>query len=252
MAKQRLLQREKYIRISGFFLMVSPFFNLIVSIMTALRSSNLSLTQPILIQILKSVPLLVWALWIPIFITGLMMVKGRRTSWSSVLVLLGIFIICNIINFKNDMKFGWIQPTIYLLTNITLFILVYSQEFHQEAQKKGLALITKMREMKANGATVHFDGVGPWAKVIAITTTHISMRAFATPPTDIQIRILEIALADDLVLRARYTKHQPNSSGQEEYFFELIEMDTKTRYRLEDWLVLKNYAKFSGPVKKAA
>lgn len=244
MATQRLLQREKYIRIAGVFLMVSPFGNLLVSIYAALNHYNRKLDLPVLGQILKSIPFFVWALWIPIFITGLMMFKGRRASWKTVLVLLGVFIGFNILNFKKDMALGWIQPTIYLLTNISLFALVYSQEFHQAAQKKGLELIRKMREVKATGPTVHFEGVGPWAQMIAITTTHISMRAFNTPPEDIQSRILEIALSKDLVLRARYSQHQKNNSGQDEYFFDLVEMDSRTRHHFEDWLVTKNYAKF--------
>lgn len=255
MASQRLLQREKYIKVSGLFLMVSPFFNFFVSVFAAL-GPNRKLTQPIFIEIVKQIPLLVWALWIPVLITGFMMFRGRRTSWVSVLGLLGVFIICNIINFKHDMKYGVWQPTIYLLTNVSLFILVYSQEFHQKAQQKGLALISKMREVKANGATVSFDGFGPWAKIIAVTTTHISMRAFASAPTDIQTRILEIVLSKTLVIRARYSKHTSTFSGQEDYFFELIEMDSKTRYALEDWLVMKNYAKFksaaSADAKQAA
>lgn len=150
------------------------------------------------------------------------------------------------------MAFGWIQPTIYLLTNITLFVLVYTQEFHQAAQKKGLELIRKMREVKANGATVHFDGVGPWAKILAVTTTHISMRAFAVPPEDIRTRILEISLSPELILRARYSQHQTNAAGQDEYFFDLVEMDSKTRHRFEDWLVQKNYARFRTPESKKA
>ena len=250
MAAQRLLQREKYIRIAGFFLMASPFFNLAISMMAAL-GPNRQLTYPIFLQILKSIPWLVWGLWLPSLVTGFMMVKGRRASWISVLALLGVFIVFNVINFKTDMKLGWMQPTIYLLTNLSLFVLVYMQEFHQAAQKKGLELIQKMRETKANGPTVHFDGVGPWAKMIAITTTHISMRAFAAPPHDIKTRILEIALAPDLILRARYSQHKANSSGEEEYFFDLVEMDTRTRHRFEDWLVLKKYARFKAPSQAA-
>lgn len=244
MAAQRLLQREKYIRIAGLFLMVSPFFNLGFSIYAALNHYNRSLTYPVFAQIIKNIPLHVWGLWVPVFVTGLMMFRGRRASWKVVLALLGAFICFNIINFKNDMVLGWFQPTLYLLTNISLFILVYAQEFHQATQKKGLELIRKMRETKANGPTIHFDGMGPWAKMIAITTTHISMKAFSPPPPDIQTRILEVVLSSDLVLRARYSQHFQNNSGQSEYFFDLVEMDARTRHRFEDWLVLKNYAKF--------
>lgn len=246
MAKQRLLQREKFIRVAGLLLMLSPFFNLIITIHTAL-GPNRKLTQLNFFQVLESIPMLVWALWTFALVTGLMMIKVRRASWLAVLGLLGVFIVFNIVNFKKDLAIGWLQPTIYLLTNITLFALVYAQEFHQKAQRKGLELIRKMREVKTNGPTVHFDGVGPWAKMIAITTTHISMRAFAEPPSDIKTRILEIVLAEDLVLRARYSQHHTNPTGQDEYFFDLVEMDTRTRHRFEDWLVLKKYARFKAP-----
>lgn len=244
MTPSGLLQREKFIRIAGVFLTLSPFFNLYFSISSALGSKKL--TSNLFDQIIKNISVFFWLTAVVAIVTGLMMLKGRRSSWLSVMGLLGVFIVFNIVNIKTDLATGWLLPTVNLLTNLSLFALVYSQEFHQVAQRKGLELIRKMRESKPNGPTINFEGVGPWAKLIAITTTHMSIRAFATPPEDIQTRILEVALATDLVLRARFIQLQDNN-GKPEYFFELIEMDAKTRYRLEDWLVLKKYARFSTP-----
>lgn len=247
--RQSLLQREKYIRISGIFLLLSPFFNLSFSIYYAL-SPNQKLTRAVFQQVLNQISVFFWIASAVAVVTGFLMIKGRRDSWRAVIGLLGAFIVVNIINFKKDWAAGWFQPTANLLTNLTLMILVYSQEFHQEAQRKGLALIRLMRENKTSGQTISFEGVGPWAKLIAITTTHVSMRAFKAPPEDIQVRILELVLSRDLVIRARYVQHQPKD-GKDEYFFEMIEMDADTRYRLEDWLVLKNYAKFRAPAEAA-
>jgi len=248
--KQSLLQREKYIRIAGIFLLVSPFFNFFFSIYNAL-GPNQKLTGPIFNHVVSQISIFFWIASVVAFATGVLMIKGQRDSWRAVLALLGAFIIVNIVNFKKDWAGGWFQPSINLLTNLSLMVLVYSQEFHQEAQRKGLALIRLMRESKTSGPTINFEGVGPWAKLIAITTTHISMRAFKTPPEDIQSRILELVLTNDLIIRARYVQHQPKD-GKDEYFFELIELDAQMRYRLEDWLVLKNYARFRAPAEEAA
>lgn len=248
-ASPRLLQREKFIRVAGFFLMASPFFNLFFSIHNAL-GPNVKLTQPILEKILRELPIFIWLAAPVAIVTGFMMLKGRRSSWISVLGLLGVFIVFNFMNIRQDFKTGWFQPTLNLITNLSLFILVYAQEFHQTAQRKGLELLRAMREAKSNGPAVHFDNVGPWAQLIAITTTHVSMRAVIPPPPDLQSRLLELALNSNLVLKARYVQHQ-SKDGKDEYFFEFVEMDAGTRYRLEDWLVVKKYARFTAPSQAA-
>lgn len=245
----RLLQREKYIRIAGLFLMISPFFNLFFSIYNSL-GPNVKLTQPILEKIVRELPVFIWLAAPVAIITGFMMLKGRRNSWISVLALLGLFIVFNFMNIRQDFKTGWFQPTLNLITNLSLFVLVYTQEFHQTAQRKGLALLRAMRESKSSGPSVHFDDIGPWAQLIAITTTHVSMRALMPPPPDLQTRALELALNTNLVLKARYVQHQ-SKDGKDEYFFEFVEMDAATRYQLEDWLVLKKYARFTAPPQAA-
>ncbi len=239
----RLLQREKYIRIAGLFLMVSPFFNLIFSIYNSL-GPNVKLTQPILEKLIRELPIFIWLAAPVAIVTGFMMLKGRRSSWISVMALLGVFIVFNFMNIRQDFKTGWFQPTLNLITNLSLFILVYAQEFHQTAQRKGLELLRAMREAKSSGPTIHFDDVGPWAQLIAITTTHVSMRAVLPPPPELESRPLELALNSNLVLKARYVQHQ-SKDGKDEYFFEFVEMSSETRYRLEDWLVLKKYARFT-------
>ena len=245
----RLLQREKYIRMAGLLLMVSPFFNFFFSVHNAL-GPNVKLTQPILEKIIRDLPIFIWLAAPVAIVTGFMMLKGRRSSWISVMALLGVFIIFNFMNIRQDFKTGWFQPTLNLITNLSLFILVYAQEFHQTAQRKGLELLRAMRETKSSGPAIHFDNVGPWAQLIAITTTHVSMRALKNPPPEIEIRPLELALNSNLVLKARYVQHQAKD-GRDEYFFEFVEMSSETLYQLEDWLVLKKYARFT-PTSKAA
>ncbi|MGE0634256.1 MAG: hypothetical protein AB7O96_17710 [Pseudobdellovibrionaceae bacterium] len=242
-----LLQRERIIQISGLLVMMSPFFNLYFTY----RGLN-SVTPVNLSVFFSQVKMITWMISATSLLTGAMMLQGRRSSWTPVLLLIGFFIITNILSFKKNAVDGIGQPLAFLLINISLFILVYSQEFHQKTQKAGLELIRRIkRDETMLSPTMNFEGHGPWAKLVAATTTHISMRAISPPPANIDSRLLEVDLSADLILQARFI-HQQERNGHQEYIFEWVALDGRRKQLLYDWLLSRRKKIRIHDIQKAA
>lgn len=131
----QLKKRERLIQIAGILLMLSPFANFFLSVYF-LDTVNNKWTPEGLGIIIKNGSPTHWLLWISSFIVGAAMLKGRRASWMPVLAVLGVFIIFNFWNLKKDMQRSTVRPIVLLLTNMSIFALVYSQEFHQSSQPR--------------------------------------------------------------------------------------------------------------------
>lgn len=132
---EQLKKRERLIQLAGILLMLSPFANFFLSVYF-LDTINNKWTPEGLAIIIKNGSPTHWMLWISSFIVGAAMIKGRRASWMPVLAVLGVFIIFNFWNLKKDMQRSTVRPIVLLLTNMSIFALVYSQEFHQSSQPR--------------------------------------------------------------------------------------------------------------------
>lgn len=245
-----LLQRERIIQISGLLVILSPFFNMYFTFSSFVTIDN-PMTYNLFQHLISQVRMITWILSVASIASGIMMLKGRRSSWMPVLVLIGFFIGTNLLEFKKNVAIGIGQPIAFLLVNVALFILVYSQEFHQKTQKAGLELIRRIkRDETLSSPTMDFEGHGPWAKLVAATTTHISMRVISTPPVDIESRVLEIDLSPELVLKARFISQQ-EKNGHQEMIFEWIAVDGRRRQRLYEWLLSQRKKIRIQDIKKA-
>ncbi len=128
---EKFLHREKYIKIGGGLMLASPFFNFAL---TVFMSKNVLQRYGMhgLSMVAQNISIVNWALYASSVVIGLMMLKGRRASWAFVLVVLGIYIMRNSITFSHDTRNGYLQPVLAMIINITIFVLVYIQEFHQQ------------------------------------------------------------------------------------------------------------------------
>lgn len=132
---EKLAKRERLIQVAGCLLMLSPFANFFLSVYF-LDTVNNKWTMEGLGIIVRNGSTSHWILWCLSFLVGIFMLKGRRSSWIPVLAVLGIFIVFNFFNLKKDLARSPWRPWVLLLTNASIFALVYSQEFHQSTQPK--------------------------------------------------------------------------------------------------------------------
>lgn len=212
----KLLQRERAIQIGGALLLLSPIFNLILSI--ALDSPH---ARPWswngITFFLKNVKTISWVLHALSIFVGALMLKGRRSSWILVLVVLGAYIVMNGLTFRQQARSGYFQPVMALAINLTLFFLVYLQEFHQrlygmpgapKPKTPAPAPLKPVTPIKANPSIrVDFVGMGPWARVTNITDREIRMTSL-TPafPAGIESMTVELVIAGGKTVRARFVK----------------------------------------------
>jgi hypothetical protein len=239
----KLLHRERYIQMGGVLLLLAPLFNLVMSI--ALDSPLPNRWSPAsLLIFIKSIKTSSWILHGLSILVGSMMLKGRRSSWILVLLVLGTYIVMNGLYFKQQARSGLAQPVLSLLINVGLFFIVYMQEFHQRLygmpgerkQAPSRAQPTSMRPQnltpqsnpQSNPQTtprsnpvlhVDFIGIGPWAHVTNITSSEIRMQSLSPAfPQGIERRTVELILASGKTVRAKFVKR----SG-DEYTFRYLQ-----------------------------
>lgn len=248
------LRREKYIRYAGILLTLSPLGNFFWS--SALSGIYHWWDPRVLLVILRGIPPILWFLWGSAFFVGLTMLKGKRTSWILTLCVLGLNVVFGIATFKKDIAQGWLQPTLSLAVNIGLFVMIYTQEFHQRLERKlWQARMNRPFAMTVHPiVSIHFEGLGPWARITEIKNTGFRVTSVSeSAPKAIEYRTVEIALAQDLVLRARFSARIGS-----DYVFRFVQMNPALLAKLQRWayrvgspIASSDYSS-SGPTSLAA
>lgn len=218
MDDNRLLQREKFIRIGGALLLISPFGNFLMSIAPSPQIPDPWSAHGLWV-FTKSVTWGTWALYASSLVVGALMLKGRRSSWVFVLVVLGWYIVMNGLHFRHEVKVsGLLSPLLQLLTNIGLFGLVYVQEFHQRLYPRAERVETATWFKPSIPIRVDFVGIGPWAEVTSFSESEIRMRGL-TPlyPMGIESAVVELMLPGGVAVRARLSERKEN-----EYVFKCL------------------------------
>lgn len=146
---EKLLHREQTIRAAGALFILAPFFNLFMVVWTSSVANKWTL--PILWQFIKAGTWVQWGMQVAALIVGFMMLKGRRETWMPVLGILLVFIVHGVLNYKaQKLKMGAFVPTVSLLINVGLFILVYYQEYWQIAQMELKKTLQKAQKAMPN------------------------------------------------------------------------------------------------------
>lgn len=253
--KVKLLQQEKVIRFSGLLMMISPFANFFLSVIPVQNVGDKT-SLPVLMYLAKSISMTHWILWAGSFVVGSMMLKGRRSSWISVLVILGLFIVFDFWHLKRDLVRGWEQPVISITANLLIFILVYVQEFRQSSAprrpvvqprpapvvqaapvvpipvpvQQTLAPVFEIRPNQPNliGHLIDFDGLGPWARIVNMDRKELFLKAFREPPPELGQRTVEIDIGQE-TYRLRMTSRQGELFT---FRFEAVSQKKKPKLRL--------------------
>ncbi|PWU17842.1 MAG: hypothetical protein C5B49_08220 [Bdellovibrio sp.] len=232
MAQQKLLHQERVIRTSGVLLMIAPFANFYLTIDVVNLPGKWA--PAVLFKLATGISPIHWILWVASFIVGTMMLKGKRSSWISVLAVLGFFIVFDVLQFKKDIQRGWTQPVVSLAVNVSIFMLVYLQEFRQASAPgaraapaksapevqvavlplgKSAAAVTPIPTRSYDFAinskrfinhTIDFEGYGGWAKVVLMTENEFVVEAFKDPPPNIENEAVEI-FVDQAVIHLKMT-----------------------------------------------
>lgn len=146
-SRKKWLDDQRYIRMAGFLLVISPFANFFVSVAAASSSPN-SLTVPMLWYAFVNVSALAWIMRALKVIVGLLMIRGKSSAWIPVMAILGFTIAYNLMTFKRDYSVSPMQAILSLLTNVVFFLIVFRAEFRvtQEINNK-LKAVREQRDL---------------------------------------------------------------------------------------------------------
>lgn len=233
---QKLHHQERFIQLCGLVLICSPFANFYLSILPLDVPGKWMPSTLFLLA--KQTSMSHWVLWTASFFVGLMMLKGKRSSWLSVLAILGIFIVFDFFHLKRNLQNSWVQPFLSLATNMFIFGLVYLQEFRQSSAPKVQKAVPKedpkepildlsplIAALKPKAPpifekasiepaqdpdeieisnilnyVVDFEGIGPWARVTGLSENEIHMECFLEPPLHIEKQAVDLVLGGHVLI----------------------------------------------------
>lgn len=222
----KLHHNERVIQASGLILMFSPLANFVLSVLPVAIPGKWTLSGILILA--QGVSLGHWVLWCASFFVGALMLKGRRSSWVFVLLILGCFIIFEFLNFRKSLQRGWWQPMLSMLANLFVFGAVYLQEFRQSSvpkrsssgpdqsiAKESLGVAVRPEILWVDvpnllGAVIEFEGHGPWGNIVVMNEDEIHIESFREPPADIRKRTVEIDVSEQRVLVLNYSHQAGN------------------------------------------
>lgn len=126
--RAKWLQDERYIRIAGAMLLISPFLNYLSSVALNYNVPDKWALKQLIAGFMMASGFS-WLGRVSNFVVGFLMFRGKSSAWVPVLAILGFTIAKNIITFKNDFQTNRFQTVGGLIVNVVLFLLVFESEY---------------------------------------------------------------------------------------------------------------------------
>lgn len=140
---------NRYLRLVGAILMLTPFINFIVSVAMLPPAPN-KWTWAYMSALFFAASPLQWALRASKVVIGYLLLRAKSSAWLPVLVILVVTIAYNFLTFSRDFRTNSFQAVTSILINFVLFGLVLNAEI--KSQKELNAKLAAARAAKAAGA----------------------------------------------------------------------------------------------------
>lgn len=244
MSVVKILERQGVIRLFGIALLISPFFNTVASM--AMRPDGpQKWSTAVFWKIITSGAPADHLLYLSSAGIGLLMLAGSPKIWKAVLFLLGAHIFRQVLQLGENIRTHWIYG-LFFVVNVSIFLfiadqLVWKQKLKPAAKpkaqprpeqgKRPLSPPSKPGLRSPKRILIHFDGIGPWAQLMSISSKGILVRSIAQPPPQIGSREVEISVHKGLRLRTRLTQQ-----SAQDYFFEYTRLSSNEVRLLNQWL----------------
>ncbi len=223
----KFLERKDVIRWFGIALILAPFFNKVISVSMLTNVTN-PFNFNLIAAAFASESLFDHTLSFASLIIGLLMLQGSSKAWRYVLILLGGYLAQQTMHLGHDIKGHWFVGAIYLL-NLAVFIFIADQLVWK------INLPTRAASWKNSSSNkkifIHFDGIGPWAQLVAISSEGLQVRSLRAPPPGIESKEIEIYLSNGLKLQIRLLRQ-----SEDNFFFSYINIASAEIQLLNQWL----------------
>lgn len=247
----KVLERKWVIRCFGLALAFAPFVNIVLSMSLQLVHDKWTSHQ--FLKVINAQTTVNNFLSLASIIIGLAMLSGSKKSWKFTMVLLGAHVLMQVPRLGQDLRNSWIYG-VFFLVNIGAFLFIADQlAFKQKkaapvksvepikqkvevpkpeipvAVKPQPRLVVKTSKRKI---LVSFQGGVPWAQLVGLSMNGVEMKGLTPPPAEFAQRPIELAIAKDIVLKLKFSRHLDNK-----FFFDFTEMNEEQMNRLNNWLI---------------
>ncbi|WP_413575201.1 hypothetical protein ACLVWU_12965 [Bdellovibrio sp. HCB290] len=150
---------NRWLRIAGVFLLLSPFLNFFISV-AMLPASPTKWTWAYLSAMFLAATPMQWALRISKLVVGYLMFRAKSSAWLPVLVILAVTIAHNFLTFSKDWRTSSTQTIMSLLINFALFGMVLraeiqvNRELNEKLQAARAAKAAKPSAQQIDESTV--------------------------------------------------------------------------------------------------
>ena len=120
----KLLERKGVIRFFGVGLILSPFFNTFLNMMTFTQIQN-RWTWRVFWFVTTNRPLVDQLLYISTFVIGILMLRGAPWVWKCLLVLLGGYIANQTLHFGPNFRANKLSAVFFLLNAVVYLLFLF-------------------------------------------------------------------------------------------------------------------------------
>jgi hypothetical protein len=230
MSAVKFLEKKAVIRGFGIALLLAPFVNATLAILSQKKQNPLLFSRMSWIQILNSGSTVNYALAIGSLVLGFIMLRGSTKAWKAVLILLGLHILLQLFNLAENIRQNWIWGLFFVI-NASVFMFIADQLVFKLKLPEADPLPKVVAEKKMARVPIGFKDWGIWAELVDITRYRLRVRRLNSPPPDIEQRLIQIKFKGGVQVRARYNSHMGS-----EYYFEFIGMTPEQDTALVAWI----------------
>ena len=268
----KLLERKGVIRFFGVCLILSPFFNTLLNMMTFAQIQN-KWTWRVFWFVTTNRPLVDQLLYISTFVIGILMLRGAPWLWKCLLVLLGCYIVNQTLHFGPNFRANKMSAVFFLM-NVGVFLFIADQlawklkqvipktdvpspsnspattvEIPQKEIVKEVVLEKKVsveelvqpyakttikpeQKVSKKKYVIHFSDLGAWAELVEISNEGIRVQQIADAPMNIENKDIEMSLGSKANFKIRFA--EKNGSI---VHFKFRELSTADIRNLNQWLL---------------
>lgn len=254
----KFLERKWVIQLFGLGLIVAPFVNIFIQFLVLNSKSGISWRYISISSYLLSGSITNYILAFGSITIGCIMLSGSTKAWKAVLVLVGMHLLLQILNYKSKEWQGTLGWSAFLV-NLSVFLFIADQlvwrvkskaELMAEAKShaSGVAVkskpssdfvlgeasrpVEKILHLKSYKKIFFSFGANrPWGRLMTLTSHQLIVNCFEKAPESIENKTVQIAFTKNLVVDIKFDRKESNL-----YYFTPLDMTPERVTELNQWL----------------
>ncbi len=267
----KVLQRKGVIQLFGICLLFAPFFNIGMMVWMQHAAKHYRWNKETFWAIASSGTPLQYGLSLLSIVIGIIMLRGSNSAWKYTLFLLGCHILTQVGSIGQDIRNNWLWGPFFLINiSVFIFIadqLVFRTNPIEKVEPKKIVpeptvtasivnanpvalhlvkpletpaqVVAKVEKAHPSFPTLYtkkktliqFEGFGPWAQLISVSSHKIHVRCIGAAPADFKSRKVEINFRNGLILQTWF-----DQKSEQDFYFEYEPLNEAQIALLDRWV----------------